>query len=728
MRFPRPHAKTTGVVLGVALLAFACSRAGLALIDASVGVTVLWPASGFALAAFIMADRHLRPWVLFATFVGVFAAQADARGGIGLAFGLALATSAGTISAALVLHWVTGASRPRLDEVREVVGFFAAVVVGALTSATIGVWALSLAADPPMVQAWGRWVIADALGAMVVAPLFFELRRSHARPNSLLEAVASVATVAVVTVAVFVPTSADLLPVFRWPFLLFPPLFWVAMRGGRRDVVLALAIISVVGGLGTVNGRGLFVREGVDQVSALLAFQVFLTSGIVCLLLLSSITARRRAAEEQLRLSEAHHRAVVANLPGTTVSLYDRDLRCQLLEGDADGSLGEASDASLGQPLEQSLPGDRHRTIRGAIEAALDGEHLSVRHVAASGRHFDVEVTPLETHGAIGHALVVTRDITDRVAAEAATAAVQERFRGAFEHAPVGMAVLDLAGTPVKVNAAFVALLGLDLSVITDTPITSLAHPADAGDLRSGWDWLVAGDLQIWSGEPRLIHAEGHEVRCAAHTTVLRGVDGTPEHFLVHLIDVTERRRFEQQLQHIADHDSLTGLLNRRRFEIDFGEQVGRIEAGGPTGALVLLDVDHFKRVNDTFGHTIGDGVLTAVAAQLRAALRSGDLLARLGGDEFAAWLPGASDSDAERIAGGLVRAMRDGAGEGLPTVTLSVGVAVGTRSSTTGELMRQADLAMYEAKRDGRDGFVVARDRLPSSLSQAIDDSPQAA
>ncbi len=109
---------------------------------------------------------------------------------------------------------------------------------------------------------------------------------------------------------------------------------------------------------------------------------------------------------------------------------------------------------------------------------------------------------------------------------------------------------------------------------------------------------------------------------------------------LLQLLDITERKRVEAHLQHMADHDPLTGLLNRRRFEQELDRHVAHAQRYGTEGAVIVLDVDRFKQVNDAYGHSTGDRVITSVARVLRRRLRTTDTLARLGGDEFAVLLP----------------------------------------------------------------------------------------
>jgi diguanylate cyclase (GGDEF)-like protein len=176
--------------------------------------------------------------------------------------------------------------------------------------------------------------------------------------------------------------------------------------------------------------------------------------------------------------------------------------------------------------------------------------------------------------------------------------------------------------------------------------------------------------------------------------------------------DVTEQKRAEERLQHQADHDSLTDLCNRRRFEEELTRETARSERYRTGGALLLLDLDDFKGVNDAHGHLWGDEVLRGAARLLRSRVRSTDVLARLGGDEFALLLPDADEVRAEKLAEEILEVFRKHtiqADGGTVQVTTSIGVVALQSVSGLGlEPMVAADTAMYRAKREGRDRLAV--------------------
>jgi diguanylate cyclase (GGDEF)-like protein/PAS domain S-box-containing protein len=177
--------------------------------------------------------------------------------------------------------------------------------------------------------------------------------------------------------------------------------------------------------------------------------------------------------------------------------------------------------------------------------------------------------------------------------------------------------------------------------------------------------------------------------------------DGTITHVVATGIDVTERRRLERRLRHLADHDDLTGLINRRRFQEELQRHLAEGRRYGLTGALLLLDLDGFKEVNDTYGHSAGDRVLCAVADVLRSRLRESDIVSRLGGDEFAVLLPRETPAEAELVCRSLEHAIPAEAWTpGHGRIEVSVGFAPFVESvESVDDVLAAADASMYAAK-----------------------------
>ncbi len=292
--------------------------------------------------------------------------------------------------------------------------------------------------------------------------------------------------------------------------------------------------------------------------------------------------------------------------------------------------------------------------------------------------------------------------------------AAEERFHRAFDSCPIGMALTEPRGRHVRVNRSLCAITGYTDRDLLALPDAAIVHPEDRREHRGDIEALLAGRLDLLTTELRYLHAHGHEIWVALTATVLRDAHGGPHHVLRQVQDVTERRRYEERIQHMADHDALTGLFNRRRFEDEVARHGAWVNRYGTEGAVLVIDLDGFKFVNDTLGHSAGDRLLMTVASVLRARLRESDVLARLGADEFAVLLPRAGEDEAATVAESLIEALRH-----EPTrvegqrraATASIGIALFEGAEQSGEeVLVNADLAMYDAKHEGRDRFALHR------------------
>jgi diguanylate cyclase (GGDEF)-like protein/PAS domain S-box-containing protein len=312
--------------------------------------------------------------------------------------------------------------------------------------------------------------------------------------------------------------------------------------------------------------------------------------------------------------------------------------------------------------------------------------------------------------GEVAEAHATVRDVEERMRAQAALTEAEEHFRSAFEEAPIGMALTSPDFRFLRVNRALCAITGYSREQLEGLPIASITHPEDLKADRDARSAMLDGESSTYHGERRYLHASGSAVWMLVNSTLVRDANGEPLHFLSQMQDITDRRRHEAELRHMADHDPLTGLLNRRSFERELQRHVAHVERYGSQGAAIVLDLDHFKTVNDTLGHSAGDDLIVRVAHALRTRLRDSDALARLGGDEFAILLSMATPEEAHAVAEAVLESVRT---QTVPTatgrtrtVTASLGLALFSRTPqlTGEEVLVNADLAMYDAKEAGRD------------------------
>jgi len=307
--------------------------------------------------------------------------------------------------------------------------------------------------------------------------------------------------------------------------------------------------------------------------------------------------------------------------------------------------------------------------------------------------------------------LLLAAITAERQRAKAALrSAAEARFRGVFECAPTGMAVMSLEGRFEQVNGALCEISGRRRDELEGAGLELIASADDLIEMRRHLDLLLAGEPSSYRTDKRCLHASGETGWMTFQATLLRDAQGEPLHFLTQMLDITDRRRNEENLRYMVDHDPLTGLLNRRSFERELNAHLVRGRRYGLGGAAVMLDLDCFKQVNDSLGHRAGDELIVHVARALRGRLRETDVVARLSGDEFIVLLPQVDRSQAREVARELLAAVRS-ADRRTPdgtfrSITASVGVAmIGDGHALTGEdIMVSADVAMYDAKNGGRD------------------------
>ena len=275
----------------------------------------------------------------------------------------------------------------------------------------------------------------------------------------------------------------------------------------------------------------------------------------------------------------------------------------------------------------------------------------------------------------------------------------------------VAIVVADARTRVIAVNQAYAELTGDSVEATLGRPLRSLC-PIDSGaalvaEVRAG---LARADR--WHGEVLQRHRSGRLYPAWMSVKAVRGEGGKVERFVATLSDISDLRREDERLRHLAHHDPLTGLPNRLLFDSELLRCIARAKRKGQQFALLFIDVDHFKDINDSLGHAGGDHVLREVGRRLTQAVRASDLVARLGGDEFTVVLEDLPDeAEAARLAAKILSAIAlPMAVEGhLMIVTCSIGVAFFPADAVDGDaLIRAADEAMYRVKHTGRGAFAV--------------------
>ena len=297
-------------------------------------------------------------------------------------------------------------------------------------------------------------------------------------------------------------------------------------------------------------------------------------------------------------------------------------------------------------------------------------------------------------------------------------------------------AMVDVTGRILEANPALANIVGLDLAMMAGIEMCDFTHPDDRESTSAEMRRLVATGSDGYQIEKRYIHGAGHEVWVSVSVSCVRGDGGRILYVIAQVEDVTERRALRERLAYAAIHDPLTALPNRELFMDRLEMTLRHAARGRHKVAVIFLDLDRFKLINDSLGHDVGDRILCAVADRLSSVMRATDTLARFGGDEFTVLCGEVNDeADALEVAQRLVRAM--GEPLALPSgetfVSLSVGIALSNDGSESGaELLRNADVAMYRAKERGPSRIeiyradnelnVVSRLRTSDDLHRALE------
>lgn len=398
---------------------------------------------------------------------------------------------------------------------------------------------------------------------------------------------------------------------------------------------------------------------------------------------------------------------------GANVSLVDRDLRFHYANGGFAKSFGTTPEALIGKTLRDFYNPTHFAAFEGYVNRALAGETVTYERrsqvVDSDGIWFTVSLTPWRNaDGAVIGIISCSMKVHELKLSSEALRVANERLSSHMDNSPLTVLELDASLTITRCSNRVSVLLGLAPGALEGRALLDALHIADANEpLVSALSRLTSGAEESNRVESNLTHANGHTVYCEWFNSALTDASGRVTSIMALVQDVSARVEAAQQLLHIATHDTLTGLANRRMLTERLSHALARAERTGEAVAVLFIDLDGFKSVNDKHGHGAGDEVLRDVASRLRRIARATDFVARLGGDEFVILLdtdvhPGSPSMLAERVFDALSAPCRFTGGEA--PIGASIGVAMHPPlSNLAADLIRRADAAMYEAKSAGK-------------------------
>lgn len=290
-----------------------------------------------------------------------------------------------------------------------------------------------------------------------------------------------------------------------------------------------------------------------------------------------------------------------------------------------------------------------------------------------------------------------------------------------YENAPCGYHTLDAHGRIARINQTLLNWLGYQRLELLGQPFEQLLSPSSKTLFREKQVQLLEEGL-VEDLELNVQRRDGQVLPVVMNSTIQRDDTGRFVVTRATVFDISERKKLEAQLLQLARTDTLTGLHNRREFEAQSEKEITRCARFHAPLALLLIDVDHFKRINDTQGHQCGDDVLKTISVLFKSELRDTDTLARIGGEEFAVLMPmcdrGAAQEAAERLRKRVAQQHFEGRNGQDLQVTISIGISTHRATDQSiGPLLKRADQALYEAKASGRN-LTIAHQDLPVEMA----------
>jgi len=410
-----------------------------------------------------------------------------------------------------------------------------------------------------------------------------------------------------------------------------------------------------------------------------------------------------------------------------TIFVKDLDHRFLLASEKSHHTMGVRPEQIVGRTTRELFPPEMAEQIERMDNAVTAGGHpdLFEREVVIDGetRILQTSAMPWRRDGAICGLVAVSRDVTDQKQVERALRESEERFRLAARAAGLGIWDYDATAGKLQLSDDLIGMLGLPPGAPGDlNRARGLIHPDDTGTFDALMAGAQDGDVDFpFQATMRVARADtGAERWIGTSGWKTLGPTGELARVIVTVRDVTDEKTAEQRIRWTANHDTLTGLPNRLCFQEAIAAAMSPDGAGGCFG-LLLLDVDHFKQVNDTLGHDAGDALLKALGERLVGAFRSSDVVARLGGDEFAVVVRGITGpTELAELAEHALERLREPfryQGRVLDGRASMGATLFPDDAATIDDLLKNADTALYAAKAAGRGKLVLFRPEMMAEL-----------
>lgn len=532
-------------------------------------------------------------------------------------------------------------------------------------------------------------------------------------------------------------------------FRLLPtaPAGWFYTGSSLSDSIRRLVAYRVVRDYPFVITVGLAAPEIFSRVEAKRT-SGYVIAGILTLLIGAatalSINGQRLrdAAKRRLEHTNMLLNAALANMPHG-ICMFGADKRL-VLANDLYSTMYNLDPAQVrpGMTLSDVLdlrvaagccPADAQKYVKDRLQEAFLPDPGYIINKLQDGRTLAVCRRTMPDGGSVA----VHQDITAHLSTEQQLDEARQFLNSIIENIPIAVVVKDAATRKfVLVNRAFEAMLKVGRNELLGKSVFEIYQRKDAERIDASDSEALAGEFGRCAQDYELEMPDGQLRVLATNRLVVRDAAGVAKHLVVVIDDITERKKSEQRIAFMAHHDVLTGLPNRLSIMEKIEEAIARYRRRGDSFAVLLLDLDRFKHVNDTLGHAVGDELLRETAVRLKASLRDTDVLARLGGDEFA--IVQDRENNQREAASALADRVIDIVSKPFDidgnevNIATSIGIALAPEHATGSDaLMKMADLALYRAKSAGRNGYrffdpemslaASARHELEGDLRRAI-------
>ena len=698
--------------LVVAVLYIILARIGLCFALNSPNITIFWPAGGFALAILLLGGRKFLPGIFIGGVVAGFMAVDNPW--VATMLGVA-DTLESFVAFRLLTHSIN--FRRDFDNLRDffkltlLAGFVASAI-----SALIGPTSLLIGNIIPSgqyMQIVMRWWMGDALGIAFLTPLILIWSKPPGKPSDstrLLEMVALFVSTFLVGQAIFFGWFHDFFVVAPSIAWIIPFIIWAGLRAGRHKTSVLQLMLFIQALWSASNGIGHYADDMAK--SGLVNFWMFGMVMAIGGMAMAVMTAENRKSEQALRekeylLSESQRFAGIGSwsMAANDENIHWTDETYRLY-----GVTPDAFVPTVVNMIGLTHPDDRPKMQKWTA-ACLAGEQpddLEFRTIRKDGSPQTLLVSGDLQYAPDGSPLRIigtVQNITERKRNEHAAHESEVLFRMIAENVRELIAVLDPDGRRIYISPSYRRIFGEEVPQIGADSFSEI-HPEDRDRIKAIFRKTVATGVGERT-EYRFLLRDGSTRRIESEGNVVRDGSGKVSKVIVVSRDVTDRKQFEEQILYFANYDALTDLPNRRLFSDRLRHALAAAKRDGTQLAVLFIDLDMFKPVNDTLGHDIGDLLLKEVAVRLRDCLRESDSAGRLGGDEFVVMLPSVKSERnamvvAEKIRSALYKPF-DLAGHSLH-ISSSIGIAIFPENgSDDEELLRNADQAMYSAKESGR-------------------------